>query len=108
MVLNWNDRVEWSAFDESHFIRLVQIPVLLLEIGIDVPGIPLFGLVDEGLQQISARRVLRPAGVCFCGSKRLRTAALVEQTRYAAALRIDFHADELVLHRVGGSLEQGM
>ena len=108
MVLNPDDGPQRSTLDQLHFIGFVQIPVLLLEIRIDIPGVPLLGLVDEGLQQISAGRVLRPTSVGFCGRQRFRSAALVEQAGHASGLRIDLHADELVLQRVGGGLEQGM
>ena len=73
---------------EFHLIRLIEIPVLLLEIGINVPCIPLFRFIHEGLQQVSANRVLRSTGIGFGRSESLRIAPLSKR---------------LVIHPVCGS-----
>ena len=82
--------------------------MLFLEVGVDIPRVPLLGLVDEGLQQVAADRVLRSAGIGFCRSQGFRAAPLVEQAGHATRLRIDLHADELVLKRVRGCLQQSV
>src|SRR5262249_3664855 len=38
-----------ATFDEFDLVDLGEIPMLLLEVGVNVPGVPLFGLVAESL-----------------------------------------------------------
>src|SRR6202451_3519889 len=84
---------------------MIEIPVLLFEIGIDIPRVPLLGFVDEGLQKITANGILRPSSIGFRWSESFGVAALVEQAGHAASLRIDLYADKFVLQRVGGSFQ---
>ena len=45
MLFHTDGSSEGSAFQQLHLIDLVEIPMLFFEVGIDVPGVPFFGLV---------------------------------------------------------------
>src|SRR5690242_21770463 len=66
--------------------------MLLLKVGIDIPRIPLLGLIHESLKQVAANGVLRTSGVGLGRRQRFRAAALIEQAGHAAGLWIDLHA----------------
>ena len=67
--------------------------MLLLEIGIDVPGVPLLGFVVESLQEVPASERPGAARISFGGSKRFRLIAQIEKTGDATGLRVDFDLD---------------
>ena len=73
-----------AALQEFYFVSSVQVPMLLFEIRIDVPGVPLFWLVIKSLKQISANRVPRTTGVRFGGCERFAAAAFIKQASDAA------------------------
>src|SRR3954464_848173 len=108
MILDANHRSQRSALHQLHFIDLVEIPVLLLEVSVNVPGIPLLGLIHERLQKIAANGIFRSSCISLSRCQGLGTAALVEQARHAASLRIDLHAEEFVFKSACGSLQKGM
>ena len=54
MIFHANHRSQRAALDQLHFVGLVQIPVLLLEVSVDIPRVPLLGLIHERLQQVAA------------------------------------------------------
>ena len=54
MILHLDHGPERTTLNEFYLVGLVQIPVLFLKVRVDIPGVPLLGLVDEGLQQVSA------------------------------------------------------
>src|SRR5947199_1750089 len=108
MGFDLNHRSQGAALDELYFISFVQIPVLLLEISINVPRVPLFRLVYKRLQQVATDRSFRASGIGFGRSKRFGPATLVEQAGHAAGLRMDLQADELVFESVCRCFQQGM
>src|SRR5215469_1910292 len=108
MILHPYYRTQRSRLDQFDFVRLAQIPMLLLKVGVDIPSVPLLRLIHECLQQVSASRVLWSSGVGFRGRQSVSSAALIEQASHAASLPVNLHADELVLHRVGRRLQHGV
>ena len=108
MLLHADHCAQRAVLKEPYFIGLVQIPMLLLEIGINVPGIPLLGLVHEGLQQISANRILGPAAVGFSWSQRLGAAALIHEARDTPGRSIELEAHEFVLQGVRSRLHSAL
>src|SRR5271169_2740140 len=80
--------------------------MLVLEIGIDVPGVPAFGFVAEGLQEVPAREGPGTAAVGFGGSERFRLISQIEKAGDASGLRIDGDADEPVLETIAGGFDR--
>src|SRR5260370_42522773 len=62
---------------------MIQIPVLLFKIGVDVPRVPLLGFVPESLQEISAYGLRGPSRVGFRGCQRLGIAAFIKEAGHA-------------------------
>src|ERR1700735_4429555 len=106
MVLDLDYRTPRTARDEFARVCLVQVPVLLLEIGIDIPRVPLLRLVNKGLKQVAASGGFGPTSVDFGGSQRFRAASLIKKAGHAACLRIDLDADELIFQRVNGGFQK--
>ena len=75
--------------------------MLLDEVGVNVPRVPVLGLVHKGLQQVAARlsvgRGSRRAFALHRQRQRFGVAALVEEAGDAARLGINGEADEFVL-----------
>jgi len=71
MVFHAQNRAQWPMLHKLDLIGVVKIPMLSLEIGIDIPGVPLFRLVPEGLQEIPADGLPRASRVCFRSRQRL-------------------------------------
>jgi hypothetical protein len=84
MVLYADDRAQRTVFNEFHFIGVIETPVLFFEIRVDVPCVPLFWLIDEGLQKVAASGIFWPASVCFSGRESFRAAAFIEKASHAA------------------------
>src|SRR5205823_14369746 len=74
--------------------------MLFFKIGVDVPGIPLLGLVAKGLQEIPAHRLFGPARIRFRRGQRLAFAALVKETCHASGLWVYLQLHEIVLETV--------
>src|ERR1700733_2538468 len=106
MILDLNHRAERTALHELDLVRFVQVPVLLLEIGIDIPRVPLLRLVNKCLKQVAASGRFRTARIGLGGSQRFRAASLIEKAGHAACLRIDLDADELIFQRVNGGFQK--
>ncbi len=62
------NRAQWAALPQLDAVGSIQIPMLLFEIGIDVPGVPLLRFIVKSLKQIPAHKVLRTSGVGFSRS----------------------------------------
>ncbi len=90
MLLDPNYCAQWPTFDQFRFVGFIQIPMLLLEISIDVPGIPSFGFVVESLEQVSASKCRGTAAISFGGSKRFGICLLIDEAGDASALRVNF------------------
>ena len=93
MLLHADHGAQRSTLNELHLVSFIQIPMFFLEIGIDVPGVPLLGFVVESLQEVPASERPGAAGVGFGGSKRLRLISQIEKAGDATGLRIDFESD---------------
>ena len=96
VLLDSNHGAERPALDQLHFVGFVEVPVLLLEICIDVPGVPALGLVIEGLKQVSADERLWASGIGVGQRKRFGLASQIDQTGDASGLWIDFQLDVFV------------
>src|SRR5438132_14228898 len=107
MLLDPNHGAQRPALDEPYFVSLVQVPMLVLEISIDVPGIPALGLVYKRLQQVPTGRVLRSRGIGLGGRQRFRLAALVKQARYASGSRVHLELNEVVLQGIHSGSNSG-
>src|SRR6266702_1475326 len=83
--------------------------MLLREVSIDVPRVPLLRFVGEYLQQIPARLAIgRRSGRPFTlyrKIKRFSVRLLVDQRSDAAGLGIEGEAEESVFERRGGGLQ---
>ena len=96
MILHANDGPQRAALHEFDLVGLVQVPVLLLEIRVDVPRVPLLGFIDKRLKKVPAGCALRATRIGLGGSQRFRSSLLVIQTGHAARLRINLHPDEFI------------
>src|ERR1035438_4717291 len=50
VMLHLDDGAQWRAFLQLDLVGLHQVPVLLYEVSVHVPGVPALGLVHKGLQ----------------------------------------------------------
>src|SRR5258708_18616235 len=80
--------------------------MLLLEIGVNIPGVPLLGLVDKRLQQVSTCRILWSASIGLGRGERFCLTPFVEQTGHTTRLRINLNAYELILQCVSRGLQK--
>src|SRR5580698_72919 len=108
MVLHTDDGAQGYILNQLHLVRLIKIPVLFLEVGIDVPCIPSFGFVIETLQQIATDEVFGTSAVGLRRRKRLRLSSFVEEISHAASLGIDLEANELIFESTGRRLDSRM
>src|SRR6266853_5528469 len=105
MLLHADHGAQRPTLNELHLVSYIQIPIFFLEIGIDVPGVPLLGFVAESLQEVPANRRFGAAGVSFGGSKRFRLSAQIEKAGDASGFRIDFNLDVRIPQRLSRCLD---
>ena len=108
MVLHADDGAQRPIFNQRDIVGLVQIPVLFLEVGVDVPCIPAFGFVIESLQRIAADEVLGTSAVGLRCGKRFHLSSFVEEAGHAARLGVNLEANELIFESTGRCLDSGM
>src|ERR1700676_5467625 len=93
------------ALNHVHLVAFIQIPMVLLENGIDVSGVALLGCVAESLQEVPANRCFGAARVGFGGSKRFPLISQIEKAGDASRFRIDLNLDVPIPQRLPRSLD---